>query len=114
MISKLSKLFLFFLLLGCKVNKEFSSLNSSKFQAFYSSTIDENEFKTIYGILKNEFPYFPENKERKIKFVEENAKYSLKIYLKKTNFRYVYKSDFGYDRKINIIKSEIERVKNNN
>lgn len=113
MISRLSKLVLFILLIGCKTNKEFVHSNSSKFKTFYSSTLNENEFDIIFNILKKEFKDFPGKNEKKIEFENHSDLYSIKILLNKKKIRYKYESEIGYDAKINILKSELEKIKNN-
>ena len=95
--------------LGCSSNREFSS--SSKYETVFSRTINKEQFKLIYQILEENLSDFPSKKKNKISYKKVNDKYSLDILLKKKSFRLAYKSNSGYDKKIDFIKSEIVLIK---
>jgi len=109
MISKIITGSLLLLSLGCSSIREVSS--SSKYEAVYSRTISEEQFESIYQILKENISDFPITKKNKLNYNTINNKYSLKISLKKSLFKLVYKSNVGYDDKIKLIKSKVEAIK---
>ena len=109
MITKIITSSFLILSLGCTSNKEISS--SSKYETVYSRKISEEQFESIYQILKENISDFPITKKNKLNYKTVNNKYSLKISLKKSCFKLVYKSKVGYDNKIKLIKFKIEAVK---
>jgi hypothetical protein len=94
--------------LGCNSIKGISI--PSKYETVYSRTINKDQFESIYQILEDNFSDFPV-KKNKINYKRINDKYSLNIILKKKNFKLVYRSNTGYNNKINSIKSKIELIK---
>lgn len=97
---------LLFLVSSCGISNNLSS----KYETVYSKTIAEEHYESIYKILKDNIEGFDAKEVQKTKYVEQNNKYYLKIHLKKKHFKLVYRSDVGYDSRIETIKSEIERV----
>lgn len=109
MISKIITISLLIVSLGCNSNK--GVLSSSKYETVYSRTIDEEQFESIYQILKENISDFPITKKNKLNYKTVSNKYSLNISLKKKYFKLVYKSNVGYDDRIKLIKSKIEAIK---
>tara|TARA_B110000967_G_C18845533_1_gene541749 strand:+ start:709 stop:1038 length:330 start_codon:yes stop_codon:yes gene_type:complete len=100
---------LLFLLTGCLGKNNL--FIQSKYETVYSKTIDNEKFELIYQILKENVSDLPSLKSKKIKYKVETNKYFLSLYLNKNYFKLVYRSNLGYDDKIETIKSKIENVK---
>ena len=64
MISKIITISLLVLSLGCNSNK--GILSSSKYETVYSRTISEEQFESIYQILKENISDFPIAKKNKL------------------------------------------------
>ena len=87
-----------------------NSIVPSKYETVSSTTIDNDEYSSIYQILKSNFDDFTEKSNRKINYEKHNEDYSFQIRLKKNHFKMKYSSDKGYNDKINSIKSKIENI----
>ncbi len=86
-------------------------LMQSKYETIYSVTINKEDFIKIHKILKTNFSDFDELGDGKIKYIKNNERYFLKIYLRESHFKLIYRSNIGYDDEIEKVKSEIEQIK---
>jgi hypothetical protein len=113
MISKITTISLLIVFIGCSSIKEISStsITSSKYETVYSRTVNEEQFESIFQILKENISDFPITKKNKLNYKTVNNKYSLNISLKKRYFKLVYKSNVGYDDKIKLMKSKLDAIK---
>ena len=102
------KISLALLLMSCSFEKDLHIF--SKYETVYSTSIDEQEYNSIYEVLKNNFADFPEKKNGKIIYTDNNEDFLFKVKLNDARFRMVYKSDKGYNEQIDALKAKVKSI----